>query len=60
MKLVVRIFALSVVLAGVAASHVSPASVQQVAVRHNAAMPVPFCAPGLPTCPDDDGMMLPK
>jgi len=53
MKLAVRIFALSVVFAGVAAASVS-SSTTQVLPSHQSATasnPVPLCAPGLPTCP---------
>jgi hypothetical protein len=53
MKLAVRIFALAVVFAGVAAATVSTSGA--LAASHQSATagnPVPLCAPGLPTCPD--------
>jgi len=53
MKLAIRIFALSIVLVGVAAASVSSSS-SRVIPSHQAATagnPVPLCAPGLPTCP---------
>jgi hypothetical protein len=52
MKTTVRIVALSVVLAGAAAASVTPSSARTF-VSHqsaNAGMPIPLCAPGLPTC----------
>jgi hypothetical protein len=52
MKLAVRIVALTVVLAGAAAASVSSNS--HVAPSHlavSAAMPIPVCVPGIPTCP---------
>jgi hypothetical protein len=52
MKLALRIFALSVVLAGAAAASVSSTSAH-VPVSHqavSAALPVPVCTPTLPTC----------
>lgn len=52
MKTTVRIVALSVVLAGAAAASVSPSSARTF-ISHqspNASMPIPLCAPGLPTC----------
>jgi hypothetical protein len=54
MKLAVRIFALSIVFAGVAAASVSSSSSRAIP-SHQAAIagnPVPLCAPGLPGCPD--------
>lgn len=53
MKLAIRIFALSVVFAGVAAASVSSstlgfAQTHQSATDH---MPVPLCGPGIPGCP---------
>lgn len=53
MKTAIRIFALSVVLAGAAAAAVSPSSSQQFASHQSAAAanPIPLCAPGLPGCP---------
>jgi hypothetical protein len=54
MKLAIRIFALTVVFAGIAAaattaptSHLMPS--HQSATSAN---PIPLCAPGLPGCPD--------
>ena len=56
MKLVVRIFALSLVIAGAAAASVSTASAKSVPSHQaaNGAMPVPACVPGLPTCGGPD------
>jgi hypothetical protein len=54
MKLAIRIFALSVVVAGAAAASMSPATTQPVA-SHQAATasnPVPICWPGAPDCPN--------
>jgi hypothetical protein len=56
MKLAIRIAALSVVLAGVAAASVSSTATTHTVASSQAAtarMPVPLCAPGLPTCPND-------
>ena len=53
MKLAVRIFALSVVIAGAAAASVSSSTTSAV-VSHQAvtkAMPIPACGPYVPTCP---------
>jgi hypothetical protein len=53
MKLAIRIFALSIVLVGVAAASIST-SASRVLPSHQAATasnPIPLCAPGLPTCP---------
>jgi hypothetical protein len=53
MRTAIRIFALSLVLAGAAAASVSP-SKTHVFASHQAAtdsMPIPTCAPGLPGCP---------
>lgn len=54
MKLAIRIFALSVVLAGVAAASVSSSATHAIPSSQaaTAKMPIPLCAPGLPTCPD--------
>jgi hypothetical protein len=54
MKLAVRILALAVVFAGVAAASVSTSSARTLASHQSATAsnPVPSCAPGLPTCPD--------
>ena len=54
MKLAIRIFGLSVVLAGLAAAYGSSATTR-VFASHQAATasePVPLCAPGLPGCPN--------
>jgi len=53
MKTAIRIFALSVVLAGAAAASITPSSSRLVASHQtaNGAMPIPTCAPGLPGCP---------
>ncbi len=55
MKLAVRIFALTLVFAGVAAASVSSSHSVAVASHQSATAgePVPLCAPGLPTCPPD-------
>jgi len=53
MKLAVRIFALSVVIAGAAAASVSSSNTRMVR-SHQAAtetLPVPACGPYVPTCP---------
>ncbi|HEY3626407.1 MAG TPA: hypothetical protein VGL00_08980 [Terracidiphilus sp.] len=52
MKLVVRIFALTVVLAGAAAASLSSSTTH--AISHQSAterLPVPACGPYVPTCP---------
>jgi len=54
MKLAIRLFALSVVLVGVAAASVSSSNTRNFQ-SHQAATagnPIPVCAPGLPGCPD--------
>lgn len=53
MKNVVRLFALTVVVAGAAAAALSSSSKPVLASHQSAtaAEPVPVCAPGLPTCP---------
>jgi hypothetical protein len=53
MKTALRIIALSVVLAGAAAASISPSTTRVFASHQaaNANMPIPLCAPGLPTCP---------
>jgi hypothetical protein len=57
MKLAIRIAALSVVFAGVAAASVSSTATKQGVLTSSQAatarMPVPLCAPGLPTCPNN-------
>ncbi len=53
MKLAVRIFALSVVIAGAAAASVTSSNTKVVR-SHQAAtetLPVPACGPYVPTCP---------
>ncbi len=52
MKLAIRIFALSVVFAGVAAASVSSSSVRVLASHLSAtdSLPVPGCGPHIPTC----------
>jgi hypothetical protein len=57
MKLAIRIFALSVVFAGVAAASVS-SSAPHVLASHQSAtsdLPVPSCGPGVPGCPPEGG-----
>ncbi|MGB6691554.1 MAG: hypothetical protein WBE76_27270 [Terracidiphilus sp.] len=53
MKTAIRIIALSIVLAGAAAASVSPSTARAFASHQaaTASMPIPLCAPGLPTCP---------
>lgn len=53
MKLVVRVFALSVVVAGAAAAAISPSAKPAIPSHQSAtaANPIPQCVPGLPTCP---------
>jgi len=53
MKTAIRLFAVTVVLAGAAAASVTPSHAgifasHQSATAHN---PIPLCAPGIPTCP---------
>jgi hypothetical protein len=52
MKTAIRIFALSVVLAGAAAAAVTPSHARPMASHQSATEgnPIPLCAPGLPTC----------
>jgi hypothetical protein len=54
MKLAIRIFGLSVVLAGLAAAYGSSATTRVFASHQSATAsePVPLCAPGLPGCPN--------
>jgi len=54
MKLAIRIFALSVVFAGLAAASLSSSTPKTFKSRQSATatMPIPWCAPGIPTCPD--------
>ena len=53
MKTAVRIFALSIALAGVAAASVSSSTAKPFTSQQSATAtePIPLCAPGLPTCP---------
>ena len=53
MKLAIRIFALSVVVAGAAAATLSSSTTHAIPSQQSATakMPVPLCAPGLPGCP---------
>jgi hypothetical protein len=53
MKLFVRIFALSVVIAGAAAASVSSSTIHSVASHQSVTerMPIPACGPYVPTCP---------
>jgi hypothetical protein len=53
MKIALRIFALSIVFAGVAAASVSSSTPKPFASHQSATAtePIPLCAPGLPTCP---------
>jgi hypothetical protein len=56
MKLAIRIFALSLVFAGVAAASVS-SSANRVIASHQSAtadLPTPMCGPGVPTCPPSE------
>ena len=53
MKLAVRIFAMSVVLAGAAAAAVSSSSAKPVPSHQatSSMLPAPVCSPSIPTCP---------
>ena len=53
MKLVIRIFALSIVVAGAAAASVSSSAPRTIPSHQSATAsnPIPQCVPGLPTCP---------
>jgi hypothetical protein len=55
MKLAIRIFAFTVVIAGAAAASVSSSTTHAVASHQSAtsALPVPQCGPHVPTCPPD-------
>lgn len=59
MKLAVRIFAMSIVFAGIAAASLSSSTVKPFASHQSATAtePIPVCAPGWPGCPDDNGMV---
>jgi len=51
MKLVIRMFALSVVVAGAAAATLSSSTTHAIASQSaTAKLPIPLCAPGLPGC----------
>jgi hypothetical protein len=54
MKLVVRILALSVVVAGGAAAAVTPKTSPAINSHQSATatLPTPGCVPGFPTCPN--------
>jgi hypothetical protein len=54
MRLAIRIFALSIVFAGVAAASLSSSTAKPFTSHQSATAtePIPLCAPGLPTCPD--------
>ena len=56
MKLAIRIFALTLVLAGAAAASVSSSTTKGIASHQSATAgePIPLCAPGLPNCPPDE------
>jgi hypothetical protein len=57
MKFAVRLLSLSLVLAGAAAASLS-SSAPSVMPSHQAtlaALPVPACGPGVPTCPTKPG-----
>jgi len=53
MKLAVRIFALSIVIAGAAAASVSSSSTPKIGSHQSATetLPVPTCGPHMPGCP---------
>jgi flagellar basal body-associated protein FliL len=57
MKLAVRIFALSVVIAGAAAASLSSSTTHAVRSHQSATdtLPVPMCGPHIPTCPAQPG-----
>jgi hypothetical protein len=57
MKLAIRIFALSVVVAGAAAASVSSATTHAVPSQQavSARLPIPACGPNLPTCGPNGG-----
>ena len=57
MKLALRIVALTVVVAGATAASVSSSTSHTISSRQavSAAMPVPVCTPGIPTCPKSIG-----
>ena len=53
MKLAIRIFALTIVFVGAAAASISSSTPHNLASHQSATarMPIPVCAPGIPTCP---------
>jgi P pilus assembly chaperone PapD len=53
MKLAIRIFALSLVVAGAAAASVSSSTTRVVPGHQSAtgSLPTPACGPRMPTCP---------
>ena len=53
MKLAIRIFAISIAFAGVAAASVSSSTPKLFSSHQSATAtePIPLCAPGLPGCP---------
>jgi len=53
MKLAIRLFALLVVVAGGAATALTPKNAQLLPSHQSAtaAFPIPTCGPGIPTCP---------
>jgi hypothetical protein len=55
MKLAVRIFALTVVIAGGAAAAITPKTAPAIKSHQSATatLPVPACVPGLPGCPNN-------
>jgi hypothetical protein len=57
MKLAVRIFALSVVIAGAAAASLSSSSTHAIRSHQSATatLPVPTCGPHMPGCPGGNG-----
>jgi hypothetical protein len=54
MKLAIRIFALSLIVAGGAAAAVTPKTAQRIPSHQSAtaSFPLPTCVPGFPTCPN--------
>lgn len=57
MKLAVRIFALSVVIAGAAAASLPSSSTHAIRSHQSATetLPVPLCGPHMPGCPSGGG-----
>lgn len=60
MKLVVRMFALSVVIAGAAAASLSSSTTHAMASSQavSSKLPIPACGPNIPTCPTQPGPSL--